>query len=127
MTIWRGAPSAPFVESTAQRGALRNARTGSIRARPSVMRREGYRRARQTTGRGGRRCGTLGTALSLPGFVGRWYRRSRRSRLVLAPTLVALTVLAVPIGSATGGVAVQPHRALNGERLSAAERSAVTI
>jgi hypothetical protein len=37
ITIWRGAPSAAIVDSTAQRGALRKARTYSIRTPPSVM------------------------------------------------------------------------------------------
>jgi hypothetical protein len=36
MTIWRGAPSGPIVDSTAHRGADRNSRTGSIRRPPSL-------------------------------------------------------------------------------------------
>jgi hypothetical protein len=50
MTIWRRAPSTPTVESTAQRGALRNERTNSIAGEASGMKRPARGGGRRANG-----------------------------------------------------------------------------
>ncbi len=75
-----------------------------------------------------RASGTLSTALSLHGFVGRCSRRLPRSRQLIGLTIVvALTGFAVSVGSATG-IAARPHLvSIKSASLSPAERRTVTI